>query len=666
MEFIKSMTLKRINSRKKSVSDAHAISQTEGATFFTLNLMQDSSEEEPLIQVSLNATKVLPAAANDDNPPATGLEDSHHNTGNINNNKIDVKSEIKQLAQLTREFAQQVLKDLKLVESQRKIVGELKPSVRIGGPSNFQHLAHINDDILKDLDNEILVDSKILSGQDKLSHEEYRLWRCTLLPQLEQLSIYPSFYQRRRELSKNKALQEQLLISAIPQQFRRQVWLLMVGNDLNITEELFNIFWRHARSTANRVQLRRHVESSGLQMSTPPTSRSSSTISYDGRSDGDKLGNEPNVEQNAVCQGKSKPVTIASRRSSISQFNMDDDNGGGDDNHGHQVEAMHRDGINDQADQTALEQQYQHYMQKQQQAMMSRSILGLESSVALIPVDLPRTVVDVRKRSVTLNAIKTKMNLLSAQMIDDKFQYLDRIAEVDNAGDLMFSCCSDYAGEEPATQSTSHQSSSSDKMKAALEAFVCYRPDYGYVQGMSYLASMITGTSPQDISSYETFVLLANMLHRPVLRDFYTMNNLLIKPYLDVHAQLLRLYCPQLSLHLQQFDISPEMYLIEWVLTVFAQVFPLEQAYKIWDTYVLNGDVFILQLSVAVLIMVKDTLINGDFERCATILTRSEVLQDLLVQQADVFQKLIQCSQSIKLTDKELIRLLHKCQQNQL
>ncbi|KAI3634605.1 hypothetical protein MIR68_006986 [Amoeboaphelidium protococcarum] len=662
MEFIKSMTLKRINSRKKSVSDAHAISQTEGATFFTLNLMQDSSEE-PVIKVSLNATKVLPAAANNDNPPATGLEESHPNTGNINS-KIDVKSEIKQLAQVTREFAQQVLKDLKFVESQRKIVGDLKPTVRIGGPSNFQHLAHINDDILKELDNEILVDSKILSGQDKLSHEEYRLWRCTLLSQLEQLSIYPSFYQRRRELSKNKALQEQLLISAIPQQFRRQVWLLMVGNDLNITEELFNIFWRHARSTANRVQLRRHVESSGLQMSTPPTSRSSSTISYDERSDGDKLCTDIDKEQNAVLDAKSKPVTIASRRSSMSQFNMDDDDDG-DDNYCRQVEAMHRDGINDQADQAALEQHYQHYMQKQQQAMMSRSILGLESSVALIPVDLPRTVVDVRKRSVTLNAIKTKMNLLSAQMIDDKFQYLDGIAEVDNAGDLMFSNCLDYAGDEPATQSTSHQSSSY-KMKAALEAFVCYRPDYGYVQGMSYLASMITGTSPQDISSYETFVLLANLLHRPVLRDFYTMNNLLIKPYLDVHAQLLRLHCPQLSLHLQQLDISPEMYLIEWVLTVFAQVCPLEQAYKIWDMYVLNGDVFILQLSVAVLIMVKDTLINGDFERCATILTRSEVLQDLLIQQSDVFQKLIQCSQSIKLTDKELIRLLHKCQSNQL
>jgi hypothetical protein len=59
------------------------------------------------------------------------------------------------------------------------------------------------------------------------------------------------------------------------------------------------------------------------------------------------------------------------------------------------------------------------------------------------------------------------------------------------------------------------------RLQHVLEAYTCYRPDIGYVQGMSYLAAMFLLNVTHD---HDAFVCFANLLHRPILLAFYRMD----------------------------------------------------------------------------------------------------------------------------------------------
>jgi len=50
-----------------------------------------------------------------------------------------------------------------------------------------------------------------------------------------------------------------------------------------------------------------------------------------------------------------------------------------------------------------------------------------------------------------------------------------------------------------------------------LEAYACYRPDVGYVQGMSYVAAIFL----LNMNEYEAFVALANLLNNPCYMSLF-------------------------------------------------------------------------------------------------------------------------------------------------
>jgi len=56
-------------------------------------------------------------------------------------------------------------------------------------------------------------------------------------------------------------------------------------------------------------------------------------------------------------------------------------------------------------------------------------------------------------------------------------------------------------------------------MKDVLEAYVSYRPDIGYVQGMSYLAAVLL----LYLDPFPAFVCMANLLNRPCQLIFYRL-----------------------------------------------------------------------------------------------------------------------------------------------
>lgn len=59
-----------------------------------------------------------------------------------------------------------------------------------------------------------------------------------------------------------------------------------------------------------------------------------------------------------------------------------------------------------------------------------------------------------------------------------------------------------------------------DQLLNVLGAYASYRPDVGYVQGMSFLTAVLL----LNLEPAEAFILLSNLLHQPCQRAFFRMD----------------------------------------------------------------------------------------------------------------------------------------------
>lgn len=132
------------------------------------------------------------------------------------------------------------------------------------------------------------------------------------------------------------------------------------------------------------------------------------------------------------------------------------------------------------------------------------------------------------------------------------------------------------------------------RLKDVLEAYTCYRPDLGYVQGMSYLAATLCF----HMDSFSAFKALAALLGERLLFDMYRLEAHRTLHYVDVFDKLLELEIPQLAAHFNAIGMDGKMYMVDWCLTLFTRCLPLEVAYRIWDVYINIGTPFFFQVSM--------------------------------------------------------------------
>jgi len=80
--------------------------------------------------------------------------------------------------------------------------------------------------------------------------------------------------------------------------------------------------------------------------------------------------------------------------------------------------------------------------------------------------------------------------------------------------------------------------------------------------------------------------------------------------------------------------ISPEHYLLDWFLTAFSRALPLDTASRIWDCFMLEGEVFLYRTALGILAASKRKLKKANFEECVMTLRNlpSDVSADTLFE----------------------------------
>jgi hypothetical protein len=161
------------------------------------------------------------------------------------------------------------------------------------------------------------------------------------------------------------------------------------------------------------------------------------------------------------------------------------------------------------------------------------------------------------------------------------------------------------------------------QLKELLEVFACFRPDLGYIQGMSYLAAMLCLHMPEYDDRALTFQCLANLVVSQHFFVFFQMDGALLSSYYNLFEGMLADRLPRIAAHLASIGVQPDKYLYPWLQNMYLQVLPLEIASRVWDCFLLDGTSFLLRTAIAIIELFAPELLSMDFEDVMPLLQHS-------------------------------------------
>ncbi|VDN82148.1 unnamed protein product [Brugia pahangi] len=152
-----------------------------------------------------------------------------------------------------------------------------------------------------------------------------------------------------------------------------------------------------------------------------------------------------------------------------------------------------------------------------------------------------------------------------------------------------------------------------------LSAYVCYRPDIGYVQSMCFLGAMLLLQIHQPYQSFQAF---ANLLNRPLMLSFFGLRQHQMTVYFIAYDRYFEQELPKLHHHFDVLDVRPDMYLIEWVYTLYAKSLPFDVCCRVWDVLLRDGEQFIFNTALGIMHLYESELENmNDFDAIIHFLT---------------------------------------------
>ncbi|KAK2878843.1 hypothetical protein Q8A67_019634 [Cirrhinus molitorella] len=157
-----------------------------------------------------------------------------------------------------------------------------------------------------------------------------------------------------------------------------------------------------------------------------------------------------------------------------------------------------------------------------------------------------------------------------------------------------------------------------DILHSVLGAYTCYRPDVGYVQGMSFIAAVLI----LNLEEADAFIAFANLLNKPCQMAFFRVDHDLMLKYFAAFEVFFEENLPRLFQHFQNNSLTPDFYLIDWIFTLYSKSLPLDVACRVWDVFCRDGEEALFRTGLGILRLYQDVLLQMDFIHSAQFLSR--------------------------------------------
>jgi hypothetical protein len=123
---------------------------------------------------------------------------------------------------------------------------------------------------------------------------------------------------------------------------------------------------------------------------------------------------------------------------------------------------------------------------------------------------------------------------------------------------------------------------------------------------MCYVAAMFLSYCVE----LDAFAAYANFLHSHHFLAFYKGQVKEIKLRINIFNDYFKSLMPELFAYFQIVDVSTDLYLIDWMLTLYAKHLDLEIAARVWDCFMLDGEVFAIKVGLAILKYFEDSFLK--------------------------------------------------------
>lgn len=142
-----------------------------------------------------------------------------------------------------------------------------------------------------------------------------------------------------------------------------------------------------------------------------------------------------------------------------------------------------------------------------------------------------------------------------------------------------------------------------------LSAYAMYRSDIGYVTGCNTIAALLLLNLPSPAAA---FASLANVLNRPLPLSFFISDPGAKQSAYNLLLQTLSHKSPGLHEHLTRLPgHDPDSYLCDMFTSLFTSHLALDEAARLWDVYVFEGDAILVRAAVALLLRQEMSLLGA-------------------------------------------------------
>ena len=140
-----------------------------------------------------------------------------------------------------------------------------------------------------------------------------------------------------------------------------------------------------------------------------------------------------------------------------------------------------------------------------------------------------------------------------------------------------------------------------------LVAYSVYNSEIGYCQGMSQIAALLLMYLHDEEDVFWG-------LDRLMTDDRYAMHGFFIPGFPKLtrfakhHDLVLKKYLPKVFKHFKKFDIDSTLYTLKWFFQCFLDRVPFSLTLRLWDVFMLEGEVVLTCMSYTLLKLHKSKL----------------------------------------------------------
>jgi Sec7 domain/Rab-GTPase-TBC domain len=137
-----------------------------------------------------------------------------------------------------------------------------------------------------------------------------------------------------------------------------------------------------------------------------------------------------------------------------------------------------------------------------------------------------------------------------------------------------------------------------------------------YVSGLAHIGAMLLLILPLD----EADACFDALARTQFLHTYITLDKSLLNSRIRAFDSQLQLEAPMLHAHFGHLTLRSDMFLVDWCRSMFAAALPLDIAARVWDLFLLEGEVAVYSVGLTVLVYFQERLLRSSFTDCMFLL----------------------------------------------